>query len=371
MSIRDALRGLATKAEDQAGHIRTEQDTKGVLVVPFIRDVLGFDTEDARQVLSEYTADFRNRKLEKVDYAVFANPNLEDEQRNPVLVIEAKRVGVPLNDAAHDQLSSYFFATSSAPIGIYTNGVEYLFFSDLDSQNRMDSEPFLTLDLRRLDESSVADLVSLVEGGFDSSQLRETAKRIRIRERVASELRNLLQEVPDELVRLVMKRVGETSRSRQNQLKFKDYVQAAIAELLQEETAPLPEKRNISPVRQLATGWTLLGTIQPSQDNRPSEFRLPDGSVRKVRNWRDLLLSLFEWLYLDKKLFLDDLPLRTSRGALIAGRDQSGMRDGKQANTAPFYVELNMNGPTIGRTISQIVEKYRLDPNSMQVRLPE
>lgn len=371
MTLEVALRELASKAEVQSDHIRSEQDTKRVLVVPFIRDVLGFDTEDARQVLSEYAADHRNKNLDKVDYALFANPDMEDEQRKPVLVVEAKKVGVPLSAGAHDQLSSYFYATSSAPIGIYTNGVQYHFFSDLDSQNKMDKKPFLSIDLRQLNPDSIADLVALVNRGFNSVQLRGSAREIQQKARIASELHRLLIEVPDELVRLLMRRVGEEGRSKKTLLEFRSYVEAAMRNFSTgDQQSPMPIAAEPPPPELPPVGWVGISVVQPSQTNRPRGLKLPDGTELVVRNWRHVILGLFEWLYQSDRLSLSHLPLYSERGALLANQDGRDMRDSKKANTAPIFVELNLSGAAIGKLLEHIIDKYELDPASIQIHLP-
>lgn len=51
-----------------------------------------------------------------------------------------------------------YFGTTRAKFAILTNGVEYKFFTDLEEQNKMDSSPFLVIDLLDLRDNDIAEL---------------------------------------------------------------------------------------------------------------------------------------------------------------------------------------------------------------------
>ena len=129
---------------------------------------------------------------------------------------------------------------------------------------------------------------------------------------------------------------------------------------------PIPISRSASEGE-----WTSVEVIQPNQNNRPSKLKLPDGTEQNVRFWRDVMLSLVEWLYKNERLLPEHLPLLSDRGAIMANSDGSRMRESKKANSAPIYVEVNLNGPGIGNALSFLVTKFRLSPASVQVRLRE
>lgn len=76
----------------------------------------------------------------------------------PLILIEAKKAGTPLQDEEPSQLYRYFAASPSARFGIYTNGVRYLFYSDLDRPNLMDQLPFLVLDLLDPDPNVIEEV---------------------------------------------------------------------------------------------------------------------------------------------------------------------------------------------------------------------
>lgn len=116
----------------------TEEATKNALVMPFF-STLGYDVFDTNEFMPEFICDFGTKKGEKIDYAV-----LKDGE--PIMMIEVKRAGMKLQKQQQGQLYRYF-ATNHCRIAILTNGITYQFFSDLNSPNVMDDEPFLSFNL--------------------------------------------------------------------------------------------------------------------------------------------------------------------------------------------------------------------------------
>lgn len=116
----------------------TEEATKNALVMPFFA-MLGYDVFDTNEFMPEFVCDFGTKKGEKIDYAI-----LKDGE--PVMMIEVKRAGAKLQKQQQAQLYRYF-ATNHCRIAILTNGVTYQFFSDLNSPNVMDDDPFFSFNL--------------------------------------------------------------------------------------------------------------------------------------------------------------------------------------------------------------------------------
>ncbi len=139
MDFIDKIRELAARVPKQLDYCTTEEATKNALVMPFI-NALGYNVFNPREVIPEFTADFGTKKGEKVDYAV-----CQDSQ--PVMLFECKSSGTDLNKVHASQLYRYFSVVPQARFGVLTNGVEYRFFSDLESPNRMDDKPFFTFNI--------------------------------------------------------------------------------------------------------------------------------------------------------------------------------------------------------------------------------
>ena len=116
----------------------TEESTKTALVMPFFA-MLGYDVFNASEFVPEYTCDVATKKGEKIDFAIM-------KDGEPIMLIEAKRAGMKLQKQQQGQLFRYF-STNRCRIAILTNGITYQFFSDLNSPNIMDDDPFLTFNI--------------------------------------------------------------------------------------------------------------------------------------------------------------------------------------------------------------------------------
>lgn len=111
-----------------------------------------------QEFVPEFTADVGIKKGEKVDYAIM-------QDGNPVILIECKSITEDLS--RHDSQLFRYFGTTSAKFAILTNGVYYRFYTDLDDRNKMDSDPFLTINILDLRENQVPELKKFCKSVFD------------------------------------------------------------------------------------------------------------------------------------------------------------------------------------------------------------
>ena len=132
------------------GKSLNEATTKNALILPFIQ-ALGYNIFNPTEVAAEYTADFGTKRGERIDYAILI-------KGKPVIIIECKPLGTSLDKGCCSQLFRYFATLPSAKIGILTDGSSYLFFSDLENKNLMDSETFLELNLEKETDASLMRL---------------------------------------------------------------------------------------------------------------------------------------------------------------------------------------------------------------------
>ena len=84
------LKSYASRAKKVIGHCKNEDQTKQLLIVPYIRDILGWNPEDPNSVQLEYQTGI-GKGVEKVDYAIL-------EERKAVLLIEAKARHIELSE---------------------------------------------------------------------------------------------------------------------------------------------------------------------------------------------------------------------------------------------------------------------------------
>lgn len=165
MSLEASLKRLAERVPQTIDKLETEEATKNALVMPFIA-ALGYDVFNPAEVVPEFTADVGTKKGEKVDYAIMRDDAV-------IVLVEAKKASDKLTNHA-SQLYRYFSVTQ-ARIALLTNGLEYRFFSDIDEPNKMDSKPFLVVDITDLKDAHIAELGKLTKEGFDLQNMLEAA----------------------------------------------------------------------------------------------------------------------------------------------------------------------------------------------------
>lgn len=228
MSIEQALQALAIKAKDLKSIIETEEATKTSLIIPFITDVLGYDVTDPREVIPEYTADIGKKKGEKVDFAIKSGSDFR-------FLIEAKKIGEPLNIDHATQLVRYFNVTD-CDFAILTNGEVYNFYAQLDAANRMDEIPFMTIDLKNIDPRIFPHLEKCTKTQFDSDTINASAEELKY----VAEIKNILKAQfadPDiDWVKMVIR--GMTTRRLTPAVleNFTHLVTTAQAQFLRDET---------------------------------------------------------------------------------------------------------------------------------------
>ena len=231
MDLADHLSDIGHRAKNQIQHMETEESIKTSLVLPFIQ-ALGYDVFNPLEVVPEFTADFGLKRGEKVDYALKAAGNV-------VMVMECKKAGMRLETQHAAQLYRYY-SVSEAKFGVLTDGLRYLFYTDLDAPNVMDERPFFEFNLLRFDGADVARLKQFSRDIFDSHNIRTDATEMRTLKAVKSELLAELDSPSSEFVRTIASRVqpnqNVTAAIRE---KFSELIKKVNQQILQEKAQEL------------------------------------------------------------------------------------------------------------------------------------
>jgi hypothetical protein len=158
------LREFSRTAAERAPLLQTEEASKTALVMPSLREVLGYNPNDPTEVIPEFDADFGVKKGEKVDFVIMRDGR-------PVVLIECKKFGEPLNGEHVSQLFRYFGVTD-ARFGILTDVAVYRFFTDLDKPNMLDERPLLEINVLEPDTIPAEELQKFVKSEFDPDRIR-------------------------------------------------------------------------------------------------------------------------------------------------------------------------------------------------------
>ena len=264
MEIAERAQALALKIRKHKADIGTEEATKNAFVMPFISTVLGYDVFDPAEVIPEFTADVGTKKGEKIDYAIAHNGQVQ-------VLIEVKKISEPLRIEHASQLYRYF-AVTNARIAILTNGEAYEFYTDLDAPNRMDSKPFLVLDLSDIDDTLLPELAKLTKESFDLDSVISAAGELKYIGQLKRILAAQFKQPEDEWVRFLTTRVYDGSFTQRVRDQFLPLVTKATRQFLNEQVndrlkSALGGPDSFVSVSSEVPAEPAAADIQPSTDN--------------------------------------------------------------------------------------------------------
>ncbi|GHU36230.1 hypothetical protein FACS1894105_06230 [Clostridia bacterium] len=166
MTFAEELEIFADAAVIRAKDITNEAGTSISLVLPFL-ELLNYDTRNPLEVCPEYGAGYKGAYDNKrVDFAVL-------KEGLPIILVEVKWNGKPLNsEQCGAQLFQYFAATG-AQFAIFTNGLVYRFYTDTKKSHIMDDDFFIEIDLEDLDVVSSNVIELFKKESFNASTAKD------------------------------------------------------------------------------------------------------------------------------------------------------------------------------------------------------
>ena len=242
MDFIDKLQALASRIEKQKDRITTEEATKQAFILPFIQ-ILGYDIWNPDEVIPEFVADVGIKKGEKIDYAIM-------QDGKPIILIEAKKAGAELNLNHSSQLFRYFHVVE-ARVAVLTNGLNYQFFTDVDDRNKMDSRPFLELDMLSLKESAVNQVKAMAKESFDVENLLSAAVELKYTKQIKKLLAEQYQSPDEEFVKFFGKQVYDGVFTQGVKEQFTELTRKAFHQFVHEQfdnrlSAAFGERKNTS-----------------------------------------------------------------------------------------------------------------------------
>lgn len=225
MSLEEHLRLLSERVRSHSSAMATEEAVKTAVVLPFLR-ALGYDVFNPGEVVPEFTADAVGKKGEKVDYAI----KIDDEIR---ILIECKPITTNLDKVHLAQLFRYFTVTT-AKFAILTNGRTFHFHTDLEEPNKLDTRPFLTFDLSELQPHLFSELKKFEKAGFDVGGILATAERLKYTSALKNAINKLIDEPPEEFVRLISAGLYDGRFTAQVKEQFTGLVRSAFREVIRD-----------------------------------------------------------------------------------------------------------------------------------------
>lgn len=199
MELLDKFKLLGQKAVKSGPNLTNEEITKTALIMPFIQ-LLGYDVFDPSEVIPEFQAQAGVKKDQRVDYALC-------KDGNPIILIEAKAYGAPLDKDQIDQLKRYFPFVKTARVGILTDGNRYRFFTDLESENVMDDSPYLEISLDSIDDDSLSKLLLLAKDKYNDDNTIRQAEKLKFTKQFKLILSKQFEQPEEDFVLFFAKKV--------------------------------------------------------------------------------------------------------------------------------------------------------------------
>ena len=308
MSVENELHRLAERIRDMPVAGFSERQTEQYLVGPFL-DGLGYDSRNPNEVQSQFPIQIGSTSR-SCDYAVVVDGEVR-------VLVEVKKPSVSLDDPG--QLGSYFSQVKSALLGIYTNGLEFRFYAERnrDRVKRMDSNPFLVLDLRRLDRTAISGVARCSKAHLQDAEgfqnwVTELGYLRAIHDRLHRELTG---RSSDEFVRMAMSWAGVEVQTPEAISRFREIVETAASQILRPNT---PESPPVEPdpisgeddgehvislndaVHQIRSWGRVTGNEMRKRSPRIMKFS--DGTEVRLRAWNNVPLETAFWLYQNKLL---------------------------------------------------------------------
>lgn len=224
MDFIDQLKQFAKRVDSMKDTIQTEEATKTAIIMPFF-SMLGYDVFNPQEFVPEFTADVGIKKGEKVDYAIMENGS-------PVILIECKSILENLD--RHDSQLFRYFGTTSAKFAILTNGVHYRFYTDLDNTNKMDEDPFLSVNILDIRDNQVPELKKFCKSVFDIDAIFSTASELKYVHEFKSLFTQQIESPSDDFVRLFLQNCYSGQKTQNVIEKFRPILRKALNDYISE-----------------------------------------------------------------------------------------------------------------------------------------
>jgi predicted type IV restriction endonuclease len=282
MDLVDRLKALSARIPSMLDNIQTEEATKNALIMPFIA-ALGYDVFDPTEVTPELVADVGIKKGEKVDYAI-----LKDGK--PILLFECKAKNARLDLEHASQLHRYFHVTD-ARFAVLTNGVNYRFFTDLEQPNKMDSAPFLELDMLNLKENDVDEVRKFAKSYFSEDDILHSASNLKYTREIKRLLLEQFKAPTPDFVRFFASQVYQGRITQPVVESFADYIQMAHRQLI---TDHINDRLQTALTVENASPVSLSTVDAPPTSERGSVVETTDEEIEAFHVIKSILREVIE-----------------------------------------------------------------------------
>lgn len=227
LEFEEKIKIFTSKIKEKLKHIDTEETTKTALILPFLNEVMGYDTTNPAEVKAEYTADLGAKRGEKIDLAIL-------NEGEEIILIECKSANSELSIDHISQLYRYFNITDSE-LGILTNGLVYQIFTDSIKPGQMDKSPFLEVNLQVLSDKEIQQLKKFSKENFDIINIKSKVDDLKYAHDVHKILSSEIDSPSDEFVKVIAKQAYDGVITKNVRDKFYKIIKNEFKEVINEK----------------------------------------------------------------------------------------------------------------------------------------
>ena len=139
--------------------------------------------------------------------------------------------------------------------------------------------------------------------------------------------------------------------------------------------SPIPSNYQSAPLDDNSGEWLPLSEFQPnSGDNPPTAMKCPDGTVKALNRWNEVLRTIANWLIEEERLLPHHCPLYLGRYKNCLINTEPNFQDGRKmpyprdlANG--MFVDSNYTSTNLAIRSRALLEKFGVDPAQFYVQL--
>lgn len=285
------------------------------------------------------------------------------------MIVECKALGDNL-EVHTGQLKDYFAAVREVRFGVLTNGCLYRFYTDLDDQNLMDSDPFLEIDLFEIQPSLVAELERFTKSRFDIDKALVAARNLKDSKAIQEFLTGQLESPTEDFVSYVASAVDIPIDAPERRQQITEIIRRTLKTFKSEETdrtSPPPpdsESDKGGEVDEPSSSTTALDSdkvIAPNETwigKKIGAFTF-NGKRRKVKRWNEFLEKFCEILSEDyPNRFEEVLQLKPHHFSKNPDADFLKRADPKLIGSTGIYVQANINSDQKKKIVKDLVKHF-------------
>ena len=285
------------------------------------------------------------------------------------MIVECKPLGDDL-DAHTGQLSDYFSAVRETRFGILTDGRLYRFYTDLDSLNLMDSDPFLEIDLLNIQPSLIAELKRFTKSCFDLDKALAAARNLKDSKAIHHFLTGQLESPTGDFVSFVASAVNIALNTQERRQQITEIIQQTLGAFKGGETdssspdsesdeggemdKPPPASADLDSDKAIESNQTWIG-----KQIRAFIF---NGERHEVKRWNEFLTQFCKILSEDDTIqFEDVLKLKPHSFSKNPATDFPKSANPKLIGSTGIYVQTNINNNVKYEIVKDLVKHFGCD----------